>query len=190
MNQFTFIGMAIMNMVNYGIDIKLLNKRQFKGGYAGFYISNQKAFEVATQDPSFFDVFVHEYCHFLQHNEDPNFFKKYGHCKFIQWLSGYQNQATDEEVDSWLMDGIMLEHDCEKRAINLIKKYKLPLDIEAYKKSANAYILSWWYAREFCRMPNNLNCVLDLVPNTIKNISFYRNKNNYLNVRQRFIDAK
>lgn len=109
----------------------------------------------------------------------------------MQWLTGYQNQATAEEVDQWLKDAIILEHDCEKRALSLIKKYNLPLSVEKYTKSANAYIFSWWFAREFYRMPRNLDCIIDLVPDTIKNVNFYYNRKNYLGeIRERFISAK
>lgn len=86
-------------------------------------------------------VFLHEYCHFLQHQEE-------------QWVSEEEITAFNA-YDSWLNGEIELsdteakmcmkviqacELDCEQRTIKLIKEMNLDYSIELYARRANAYV--------------------------------------------------
>lgn len=72
-----------------------------------------------------FQLLVHESCHVDQFLEDKKKWREADH--------GY------EETVKW-------ELDCEKRAVEKIKKYKLPIDIKIYSKKANYIIYSYIYS--------------------------------------------
>jgi hypothetical protein len=44
---------------------------------------------------------------------------------------------------------IEMERDCEKRTIELIKKYSLPIDLDNYKNNAIMYLYYYTYAKKF-----------------------------------------
>jgi hypothetical protein len=48
-------------------------------------------------------------------------------------------------VVDFVKDSLKLEIDCEKRAVEKIKKHKLSLDIDNYIRRANVYMFSWRY---------------------------------------------
>jgi hypothetical protein len=80
-----------------------------------------------------------------------------------QWLEGIPlwRTANDsiEEIDKWL-DGKEVENieecinasrdlelDNEKRSVEMIKKWNLPIDVSEYTKKSNAYVLFYNYIK-------------------------------------------
>jgi hypothetical protein len=187
MSENDFLSYVISDLIKNGINVKLYNKDNLHG-YDGFYNAEKKTLEVACQKPSFMETLLHEYGHFLQHSQRPKFYEKYGHSKFIQWLFGYHDKASKKEVESWVKDCIILEQDCEKIVSKLITNLKLPFDLEEYCASSNAYLISFWYALEFKKMPKSLGVIVDYMPIKIKNLGFYLNQKNYFKVRSVFLE--
>jgi len=90
-------------------------------------------------------ILVHESCHMDQYIEN---------CK--AWVdTSIKNFDAGTILDMWLehlvelnpdqlsivVDKVLeMELDCEKRSIEKIKKYKLPIDITEYTQKANAYM--------------------------------------------------
>lgn len=97
---------------------------------------------VAVKKPfnDWFPTFIHEYAHLEQYLQDcPYWFPNEQCYDLDQWLSGENyNPVYIKEI---VNKTILLESDCELRAIELIKKFNLPLDIEEYSKKANSYLL-------------------------------------------------
>lgn len=93
-------------------------------------------------------IFIHETCHKDQYIE-----------KSECWVTKIGNEYDPLEIlDMWIdkhvelkkhqlravLDPIIqVELDCEKRTVEKIKKFNLPIDIEQYIQKANAYV--WYY---------------------------------------------
>lgn len=89
------------------------------------------------------EVFLHETCHLDQAQENQEWFNSIDpHIADLDnWLD---NKETKLPV-SWetVSKIVELEHDCEKRAIEKIKTFSLPINIDNYSQKANAYLKSY-----------------------------------------------
>jgi hypothetical protein len=85
---------------------------------------------------------IHEFCHSDQHWIRPVFWgkKSAGHAEFFSWLES--NRPVSKQVISWRNDVLAIEHDCEVRALKLIKDLKLEVDKRIYAQKANSYLCS------------------------------------------------
>lgn len=148
-----FYGWAIGQLIASGISVKLLNKRVHQG-CGGFFSCTNKELVVCTKSKDEFHTFVHEYCHFLQWRDFPKIWDKYiTKCdSFFCWLAG-ENLNTETALDA-MAGAQLLERDCESRALSLIKKLKLPIDIDTYTQQANAYLYSYLISHKLRKWPN------------------------------------
>lgn len=98
---------------------------------------------VKNKSVEWFPILIHEYCHFKQWKEPNSIFMRgnidlFYH--FDEYISG-KKVRLDRAIAS--KNHIKkIEFDCDKRAINFIKKNKLPIDVEKYIKEAWLYL---WY---------------------------------------------
>jgi hypothetical protein len=125
------------------------NKVEFTPGYecSGLFDADNSELIVNINKPQnlWLPVFVHEVCHMDQFIEDCEIWKncyiKNNDVSGIldMWLQHIVdlNQTQLDEVTNKILD---LELDCEKRAVEKIKKYKLDININDYIKKANAYV--------------------------------------------------
>lgn len=104
-------------------------------------------------------VLVHEYSHLEQWLEQsPIYVAKYRNLDPTSvvdyWLDG--KEYGNKTLDACFMKVKELEFDCEKRAVENIKKWKLPIDIPKYIKGAIAYT----YYYDFLRNTRNKSSVI------------------------------
>jgi hypothetical protein len=87
-------------------------------------------------------VFIHETCHLDQDSENPTWFQECeeAHQTLEQWLAGKIELDNPRQVSAQV---IALEHDCERRSLEKISSYRLPVDLREYAQKANAYLLSY-----------------------------------------------
>lgn len=116
--------------------------------------------EVATNKPidKWLSILVHETGHMDQWIEQCDIWVKYDNVNpniMDSWLEGKDySENTIEKVINAARD---MELDCEKRAVDKIKKYKLPINVGDYIQKANCYIFFYNYlkiTRKWCS-PNN-----------------------------------
>ena len=106
------------------------------------------------------DVLTHEYSHMEQWLEkSPIFFAKYRKrmdptSVVDNWLNGHE--YADSTLDACFRMVKELELDCERRAVENIKKWNLPINIERYTKCAIAYIHYYDYARVYRHRSSNV----------------------------------
>lgn len=124
---------------------------------------------VACDHPfeSWFLVYAHESSHMDQFiEEDP------------LWQEGYiEDVDTNSLWNLWLKNHIELddrqlykvihgvrdlELDCEKRTIEKIKKFDLPLSEEEYAQKANAYLYTYTVAAHLRKWPKRFHCPYDI----------------------------
>src|SRR4051794_36961098 len=96
---------------------------------------------------SWLNCFIHESCHTDQWIQDRKFWNRN-----ISSVAPYFDSLSDKsslskrDREKYTRNMINLELDCEKRTIEKIKKYDLPVDIKQYTKRANAYVYGIVYA--------------------------------------------
>jgi hypothetical protein len=109
-----------------------------------------KKLVVATKNPLnlWLRILVHESCHIDQLLEDKEWYNNTNEhvSKIDKWLKDSKKDFKDK--DESYRSVAELELDCEKRAINKIKKYNLPIDIKEYTKEANEYILGYMKSKK------------------------------------------
>jgi hypothetical protein len=121
------------------------------GGYraAGYFSDGDKELRVARKHTLWFEVLIHEYCHFLQWTERSPVYRKSDKYNAIidNWFNGkqYQSRVVDKAFDVVRE----MERDCEMRSIKLIKKHSLPVNVDRYSRMANCYIYVHYFMREY-----------------------------------------
>ena len=123
---------------------------QCSGYFQETFRRKQGILTVATGLPikRWLAILVHESCHMDQWEEKINLWKlcdKLNPNVIDEWLEGknFSNKKIDDAINS-TRD---LELDCEKRAVDKIKKFNLPLNINEYIQKANCYIFYHNYVR-------------------------------------------
>ena len=152
---------------------KLCNMMECSGYRSSAYFSlAQRKIAIASENPAFPRLIVHEMGHFYQWKNNYKWWiianlveKNIG--DHVEWLfNGVEYSPS--ELDLIFTSIRNMEAECEQVALELIKKYDLPIDRSNYIKSANSYIYFYnlvkkvrkWYKEP----PFNFKPILDLMP--------------------------
>lgn len=97
--------------------------------------------------PDYLELLVHEYCHMTQWTDGIDLWEmSAGSMSTIdEWLSGVDHPK--EKVEAALNVSRDLELDNEKRAVEVFRKWNLPVDVNLYIKKSNAYVLFYNYLK-------------------------------------------
>lgn len=174
MTKDEFIGKCINNLLRDGFNITLKQKKKVNG-YGGFFDYYNKDFSVAMKNECGFEIFVHEYCHYLQWLKDPEGFAKradnYG--TLSQWLKG----DNCNRINQVIKEIISIEHECELMAIDLIQRLGFDVDLNKYRKGTNAYLFSYHYVKKYrvwSTTPTYSNSkIIDCMPTRIMDLDYY-----------------
>ena len=124
----------------------------------GYFDENNLTFAVGCggQPEDWLPIFTHETCHVDQWLQNHNLFEAF--CKtditgllpddgpsriFDDWLM-HKLELSDESLNALIFAIISLELDCEKRAVEKIKIWNLPIDLDWYIQQSNQYLWSHW----------------------------------------------
>ena len=113
---------------------------------SGYFCEETMKLVVAGKSKDWLGILVHEYAHLTQwQDKRTNIWKtgSIGVTHLDDWLGGKKIRSVKKAIE-WSRD---LELDNEKRSVKLIKKWKLPVDLNDYIKKANAYIQFYNYMR-------------------------------------------
>lgn len=145
-----FLDMALAKCRAAKVPVRFLPCEKMPGLLCtGLFEWTPKRITIARYAPKWFQVFVHEFCHFEQAMDG-------------LWISTHEENAfwTFEE---WLQKRInpgekriteccriiqACELDAEQRAVRYIREYKMPIDLEIYIKDANSYVLAYEASRQ------------------------------------------
>lgn len=154
-----FIIDAIIDLQNSNATINFVKKKLLyiedegikSSGY--FQISNKKPFlacAIGSDITEWLPVFVHEYCHFLQWKKGLKVWTQSEYITLDQIVKIQSNKSIKlDEMVRILGDLRNLELDCEKRTVEIIRKYRLPIDIKTYIKKANAYVFFYTHIQQY-----------------------------------------
>jgi hypothetical protein len=142
----------------HGVKLRLVNKRTIpysenkKMQISGYFDSFNMELAVATGKEmiEWIEILIHESCHLDQYLEDSvvwtsNDYNDVDASTLIDlWLAGFI-ELRPKMLDRMIKDIIVLERDCDLRAIEKIKRYGLEdvIDLERYAQKSNAYHLSY-----------------------------------------------
>jgi hypothetical protein len=106
---------------------------------SGYFCEETMRLVVAGKNKDWLGILAHEYAHLTQwQDKSTNIWQtgSTGVTHLDDWLGGKKIRSIKKAIE-WSRD---LELDNEKRTVKLIKKWKLPIDLNDYIKKANAYI--------------------------------------------------
>ncbi len=153
-NTNRFIGYAINDLLNHNVSITLRSKKYLRDITDGWFSSDKKLKFVCNLGDCKdlrISIFLHEYSHFIQWKtkshywigeEYNNAYQEYFEFKGIENQLKYQHLIQE------------VEQDCDKIAVNLIKKHMLDIDIDQYIRESNWYIWMYNIVSELNKWPN------------------------------------
>jgi hypothetical protein len=159
----------------------LLQQSKKIGDFGGSFDYENKEFIVSMQNKMGFEIFIHEYCHYLQWKTDRKYFMKLiNNCGIVfDWLDG---KFFRKDIIEYAIRGVIeLEWDCEKRALDQIKQYKLDVDVEEYCKSSNSYLLFYnivHQERKWYKETPYTTTLVKSMPDKLMDLEFYLDKDN------------
>lgn len=184
-----FIVKAVRHLLDNDFSILLYNKDQLEDACGGWcWIDddeNKREFAVAMKHHMGFEIFIHEYCHFLQWKNDRKFWdstlKTYD--ILFDWIADKSIEFSTEQLQQSLKDIISIEHDCERRVLKMVKNNPIEdFDTDKYIRAANAYLWSYHTNLELRKRPKNpiySQKLLESMPNAFNtDVSFYLDTNN------------
>ncbi len=122
---------------------------------SGYFDEDEPALVCSMNRPDSLEILAHEFGHLTQWIEQIDLWKKCMKSMPLvdDWLSG----KDVPNIKKHLAASRDLELDNEKRAVKIIKKFELDIDIQRYIKKANAYVLFYNYmlATRKWGTPNN-----------------------------------
>ncbi len=93
-------------------------------------------------------ILVHEFAHCTQWIDDTSVWRDAKAEKIFPWVS-HRTELTSRQADKYFKAARMLEYDAEKRAVKLIKRWGLPIQLPRYIRTANAYLAFYRLMRDY-----------------------------------------
>lgn len=97
-------------------------------------------------------VLAHEYCHFLQCTSNSKVWNDFQDSVFsikkYESIFNKKSSINKSKRKKVAKSIIKLELDCDKKAIKIIKKYSLPVDLKEYIVKANVILYKYLYWAE------------------------------------------
>jgi hypothetical protein len=160
-----FINSVKKKCKYHGIQLVLSPSKQvilsddYKNECSGYFSGSNKHLVVACGRPAkdWIDVLVHESSHMDQWiQRDPRVPVWEEACASMwDYLSGIKllNKAQLRKVEDLIIEN---ELDCEKRSVDKIRKWGLPIPIENYIREANTYVFSYRFMGTYKKFPTSL----------------------------------
>lgn len=195
--KLTFITKVVKELIANGFSVFLHNKDQLDG-YGGWFGTDEgkEEFVVAMKHHMSFEIFIHEYCHYLQWKYDRAFWD--GSTEYydtlFDWIEDKNMVCSEEQLTKSLNTILAIEHDCESRVLKLIELNPIEnFDREKYIRAVNSYLWSYHINKELRQRPKNpiyTEKLLSSMPTVFhKDLSFYLDKHNMsMEVRQALLE--
>ncbi len=132
-------------------------------GCSGFFDDEDMVLAVACGHKDWLGILAHEFCHMLQWIADDPLWINSGEkmCEWYwEWVFGSTERSKDK-TDRACRAQLAVELGCEQRAVRLMRRWKLPVNLDRYIRNANAYVMFYtfmrlngvWYGRAPYRVP-------------------------------------
>ena len=155
-------------------------------GVGGYFQDDEPAvLSLALGARTWVETLIHEFAHLTQWKDnaecwsagtlddgsDAGIFVDY-------WYAGHV-ELNKEQLDRYFSALIWVEHDAEIRALKMIKKHKIPIDVKIYAQRANAYLLGYheFRRRRSWSVPGKAPYLFDDItqemPTDLKTLDYY-----------------
>jgi hypothetical protein len=157
--ELAFIEYVKGECKKYGVKCKLRPTKYVKmdGNVkcSGWFDEEVPELVVAMNRPDWIEILAHEYGHLTQWRENAPIWKEA--VKSLPKVWGWLDGTNVRNIEKHIGVSRDLELDNEKRAVKIIKKFELKVDLEHYVKKANAYVqfYNWMLKTRKWSKPNN-----------------------------------
>jgi hypothetical protein len=147
-----------------GIELMLSPSRNvvitdsFSTDCSGYFDDVNKVLVVACGRPfnEWIEILIHEYSHMQQWTSDDRW-TYWTDCCLDLWAWLDKEKTMNGTQLGKVLDGMVdLERDCELRAIENIKKWKLPINKAQYQRKANLYLYSYKLMAQLKKFPSGI----------------------------------
>ena len=124
-----------------------------KNSVCGYFSESDKEIKIDISEKNWLEVLVHEFCHFLQYIEDEPTYKTLEQeenilTEFWEWVENERELNTNRK--RYVCRKVLeMELNCEKRSIEMIRKFDLPIDINEYIFGAYVYIHYFNFVKKY-----------------------------------------
>ncbi len=121
----------------------------------GYFSEEEKVIKIDISENGWLDVLVHEFCHFQQFIEfDPTYLTldyENGNMlnDFWEWIDGNFEFINNRRKNFVIRKILEMELNCEKRSVELIRKYDLPINLDEYIFTAYVYINYYNHVKKY-----------------------------------------
>lgn len=184
--KLNFITKCTRELLSNGFSV-LIHRKKELDGYGGWFGAEdgEKELVVALDHDMGFEVFLHEYCHYLQWKNNRDLWNRslLTYDTLFEWIDKPESNYTEQELDKSLHDILELEHDCENKALKLLHNNPIEgVSVDKYIRAVNAYLLHYHINRSLRKRPKNpiySERVLSHMPNTFNtNLNYYLDSGN------------
>lgn len=122
---------------------------------SGYFSEEDREIRIDISDRTWIETLVHEFCHFLQYIENDPFYTclEQGDTNFLSeawdWLDGSLEFVSTRRRNLVFRKILEMELNCEKRSVEMIKKFELPIDLDEYIFAAYVYINYYNFAKKY-----------------------------------------
>lgn len=147
-NAIKFLELVLKDCKKHGVKVNIIPKRRYKlskfEAVVGLWDEENLSITVAAHNDDWLTTLAHEYSHFCQwkNNEHSGDEIDDAYADFDEWVEG-KTELSEQRLNEIITMIQYCELDCEKKTLELIKKYNLFDKPSLYVKKANAYILSY-----------------------------------------------
>jgi hypothetical protein len=152
-----------------------------KGYFESYFRTKKMAFSIKDKEEIWLSTLVHEFSHLQQNLTNSPKHRLCNAFKYKDCVASYImdcHLTGDKKFPKYIIKKAVrltrdMELECEGIAVGFIKKFSLPINIESYIKSANAYIirhnffLEFWYMANMDKSTESFKKIVDLMPNTM-----------------------
>jgi hypothetical protein len=140
----------------------------------GYFSEHEKEIRVARASTQWLGVLAHEYAHYRQWVEgDPTYLQADDAIDMIDnWFAG--KEYAERDLTRAFRIVRKMERDAERRSVDLIKYYQLPVNLDLYIRRANCYIYSHFIMHltrkfwAFKRDPFRSRTILSMMPSDFR----------------------
>lgn len=125
-----------------------------KNSVSGYFSEEDKEIVISLKEQDWLEVLAHEYNHFIQYitNEPSYISLTQGDSNYLSEMWGWIDKESEfEETRLDVMFDTVREMElyCERKTMETIKEFNLPIDLDEYIFSANVYLYFYSFVRKY-----------------------------------------
>lgn len=125
-----------------------------KNSVSGYFSEEDKEIVISLKEQDWLEVLAHEYNHFIQYitNEPSYMSLTQGDSNYLSEMWDWIDKESEfEETRLDVMFNTVREMElyCERKTMETIKEFNLPIDLDEYIFSANVYLYFYSFVRKY-----------------------------------------